>query len=196
MVHEVKNRLAELQLRLEARGDAQQELAIVAGSAQRLTALLLLQRETAGQLRAAIDAGQPADVLAELAAEYAPLFPQIRTRLDTDAAPELAFFDVFLLRRALANAVHNAYRYARSEVTLRALSEPGWTVFEIADDGPGFPDQLLQRDPSQPLAPHARGTGLGLYLANRVAVLHTLDGRCGDTQLLNRGGAVFRLLLP
>jgi|GEM_PF-6556533 len=42
------------------------------------------------------------------------------------------------------------------------------------------------------------GTGLGLFLAGRIAALHRLDTRTGNVELSNAepGGGVFRMVLP
>jgi len=67
---------------------------------------------------------------------------------------------------------------------------------EVADDGPGFPDNLLKDGGVVPLPVSGRGTGLGLYLARKIAELHCLDDRHGYVELSNSGGAVFRMVLP
>lgn len=196
VVHEVKNRLAELELRLEARGDAEVELALTTSCAQRLTELLLLQREQSGTLQANIDGGSPTDLLTELVAEYHVLFPRLQLEVDEQGAPPLAYFDAFLLRLALGNALHNACRFARTTVGLCARDEGAGVVFEIADDGPGYPEALLSDGLALPQPMSEHGTGLGLYLARRIAALHQLNGQSGRIEMLNRGGAVFRLHLP
>lgn len=196
VVHDVKNQLAELSLLLNARGDAQQEMGIALNAARRLSELLLLQRQDAEMLEANVDSATPADVLALLAAEYRDLFPAIKIAVDAGAAPEFGFFDDALVRLALANAVHNACRYAHSEVRLAARKEDGMLVFEVADDGPGFPPEMLANDSAMPTRASMHGTGMGLYLARKIAALHTLDAQQGRIELTNRGGGVFRMLLP
>lgn len=198
VLHAVKNRLAELQLRLSAREGCEPEQALAADCARQLTALLLLGRAEQGQLQAHVDAWQPEALLRELAAEYAALYPQLRFQVETDAAPPEVFADAFLLRLALGNAVHNACRVARRRVTLSAVAEAAGCRFEVVDDGPGYPDALLRQPQTQPLLPTSGGTGLGLYLAARIAALHGLGGRSGRIALDNpaAGGARFRLHLP
>lgn len=198
ILHEVKNRLAELQLRLAARADASTEQALVAGCAQRLTDLLLAQRDASGLLQANVDAHSPSDLVQELAAEYAELFPtrDIAARLDN--APATAFYDPFLVRLALGDAVHNACRHAHERIRLAVRGSDEGTVFEVTDDGPGYPAELLRRGAAAPTDPGRTGTGLGLYLAGRIADLHRLDARSGRVELGNAeaGGGVFRLILP
>lgn len=197
VIHDVKNQLAELALRLERKGDALQETRIAMDASRRLTELLLAYRQQSGQLRANIDSANPDDLLQELAVEYRGLFPSLHIAVDTGTAPVFAFYDEALIRLALANAVHNACRFAKSAVTLSAYTEGAFMVFEVADDGAGFPDPLLGAAPAAPAAASSRGTGLGLFLAGRIAELHMMEGRCGSVILDNRpDGAHFRLRLP
>lgn len=196
VLHTVKNHLAELQLRLAARSDSHAEQMIVAECARQLRGLLLLQRDQQGQLQAVIDAQMPSALLLELQAHYALLFPVVQVEVDATYGPPQAFYDPFLVHLALDNAVHNACRHARSRVSLAVRSEDGGVVFEVCDDGSGFSAEQLTRDPSLPVSPSASGTGLGLYLAARIAALHRLQARHGHVSLHCDAGGVFRLHLP
>lgn len=196
VIHDVKNQLAELALRLGERTDAQQEMNIAMNAARRLTEMLLVIRQESEQLSVTPDSVDTADFLAILAAEYRELFPALTIDIDTAHAPAFAFFDDALVRLALSNAVHNACRSAMSRVGLSAREQDGMLVLEVSDDGPGFPDAMLANRGDTPTSASSRGTGLGLYLARRIAELHKLDGRCGRIELGNDGGAVFRMFLP
>lgn len=196
LIHDVKNQLAELALRLERRADAQQEAELAMNAARRLSGMLLVHREASGLLQANADAANPADMLAILAAEYRELFPALAIEIDAERAPACAFFDDALVRLALANALHNACRHARLQVRLAAYAREGMLVFEVSDDGPGFPDSVLTTMAESPSAPSGSGTGLGLYLARKIAGLHQLQGRHGTIELSNSPGGYFRMLLP
>ncbi len=196
VIHDVKNQLAELALRLGERDDAQQEMVIAMTAARRLSEMLLLIRQESELLSANPDSVDTADFLAILAAEYRELFPALEFETDTGGAPAFAFFDDALVRLALSNAVHNACRSARSRVRLAALERDGMLALEVADDGPGYPEAMLENRGDTPTAASSRGTGLGLYLARKIAELHKLDGRHGRIELGNDGGAVFRMYLP
>lgn len=195
VIHDVKNRLAELALLLDRRGDSQRETGIVLDAARQLSTLLLVQREAAGLLAAHADSASPSELIVELAEEYRVLFPALEVQADCGEAPPFWFYDAMLVRLALANALHNACRHAKTRVVLSAWVEQNSLVLQVMDDGPGYPQELLHSEAA--LAPGAHGsTGLGLYLARRIAALHTLQGRAGAVALVNRNGACFRLILP
>ncbi len=196
VVHDVKNQLAELSLRLGARADAQQEMVIAMNASRRLSEMLLMHRQVNAQLTVNADSVDAADFLSIVAAEYRELFPKLQIELDTTAAPSMAFFDDALVRMALANAVHNACRAARSKVRLAAYEQDKMLVFEVSDDGAGYPEEMLQDGGAEPSAVSGRGTGLGLYLARKIAELHRLQEAHGRVELSNAGGAVFRMFLP
>lgn len=196
VVHDVKNQLAELALRLGERGDARQEMVIAMNAARRLSEMLLMHRQTNDLLGVNSDSVNAADFLAILAAEYRELFPELCIGVNTDQVPAFSFFDDALVRMALSNALHNACRFAHASVRLSAYDQDGMLVFEISDDGAGFPEDLLTDPGAEPSSVSARGTGLGLYLARKIAELHCLRGRHGCIELSNADGAVFRMMLP
>lgn len=196
VVHDVKNQLAELSLRLSERGDAQQEMVIAINAARRLSEMLLMHRQANDLLSVNADTVSPADFMAILAAEFRELFPKTTIEIDTDKAPVFAFFDDALVRMALANALHNACRAAHSKVHLAAYERDKMLVLEVSDDGPGYPGNLLKTGGVEPSPVSRRGTGLGLHLAGKIAGLHQLENRRGHIELSNASGAVFRMMLP
>jgi signal transduction histidine kinase len=196
VMHDVKNQLAELALRLRKRGDAQQEMTIAMNAFRRLTEMLLLQRDDGEQLWVNADSVNPADFLEMLASEYTELFPDISIQLDVERAPACAFFDDALVRMALGNALHNACRHARARVQLAAFERSNMLVLEVCDDGTGFPESLLSTGGKSPAATSVAGTGLGLYLAHKIVGLHKLQDQCGYIELSNLSGGQFRMVLP
>ena len=196
VVHDVKNQLTELALRLGKRGDAQQEMVIAMNSARRLSEMLLVHREATELLWVNPDTVNPRDFLEIVAAEFRDLFPQLSIDVDAARAPACVFFDDALVRLAFANAVHNACRHAHSVVHLSAYQEDGMLVMEVVDDGPGFSENVLLSGGQLPVAISGTGTGLGLYLARKIAGLHQLNGRYGHIELSNANGGRFKMFLP
>ncbi len=83
----------------------------------------------------------------------------------------------------------------RGTIAIATRADGDCAVVEIADDGPGVPDELAARifDPFFTTKDVGRGTGLGLATARRIVVERhdgslTLDSRPGHT--------VFRVRLP
>jgi signal transduction histidine kinase len=183
VAHDVKNKLAELAMRLM---DSDIEAAALAlDAADKLSQALLL--DSPEQLTPQIDATSPIDLVEELAAVHRQLFADKLIRVGVDAAPTLWYYDVALMRLALSNAIHNALKHCRNEVALRAYQENGFLVFEVRDDGEGFPEDI-------------RITGMGLRLSRKIARAHKLDKdgveRTGWMTLDNDGGAVVKLAAP
>lgn len=196
VVHDVKNQLAELALRLGKRKDAQHEMAMVMGAARRLSEMLLVYQDAENLLQVNTDSVSPEDFLAILTAEYRELFPALTINVVTDRAPACAFFDDALVRLALSNALHNACRHARTAICVSAYQEEEMLVFSIVDDGEGFSEDVLASQGRTPTASRGTGTGLGLYLAHKIALRHRLQACHGTIRLSNEPGGCFRMFLP
>jgi K+-sensing histidine kinase KdpD len=203
VAHDVKNKLAELALRLMELDIEAAALALDA--ADQLSQALLL--DSPEELVAHVDSASPADLIEELAAVNVQLFPTKTIAVDTAGAPTLWFYDVSLMRLALANVVHNALKHCRSTVTLGVRQAGGALVFEVRDDGAGFDDSTLHTNWNKltDTGIHARhtlgyNTGLGLVLAHKIVHAHVLDKdgerRCGALVLSNHEGGVVQLAVP
>lgn len=192
-IHDVKNRLAQLAGRAERHGDAD-TVRTALEAAETLTELLTFYKSEHGGLHLNVEAHSPADLLDELVRESKGM-SQAAIEQDAAAAPALAFYDETLVRMVLANALHNALRYARSRIRVEAAERDGYCVFTVRDDGEGYPESVLaDRGESAPVT--RGGTGLGLRLAGRVARQHENAGLRGAIALSNDGGGVFELRLP
>lgn len=106
----------------------------------------------------------------------------------TSEGPPYWYYDSRLVNMALDAALHNASRFAHSQITLSARLQQGFLVFQIDDDGPGL---------DAPDASHT-STGLGTQLCQAVAQAHRSGERQGRAVLRNRpeGGVRFELWLP
>lgn len=144
-------------------------------------------------------------VVGDFATTFAAAWPNLELRLETrpDAeASENGDFTVEvdreMLRRALVNLCDNS-SLARKEgngvMTLRLDGTPRDVVLDVADDGPGIPEEVRSRlfEPYVTTRQPGEGMGLGLSIAKKILLDHG-----GDLELrrTSPAGTTFRLLLP
>jgi heavy metal sensor kinase len=209
--HELRTPLSvlrtEVQLALRGERDARElrgALESVGHETERLSRLaedlLVLARSDQGRLPIR---GEPlgAHELLEAAARRAQAAASasgrrvVAEQQGEDGAVALA--DPDRAAQALDNLVANALAYGRGEVRLSAREVEGQVELHVADQGDGFPPELLERafdrfsrgDPGR----SGEGTGLGLAIVDAIARAH--GGRTGAD---NRpgGGADVWISLP
>lgn len=121
-------------------------------------------------------------------------------RLDSRVEPPGLVLDADpdLIDQALINLVRNAIEAAEgandAAVTLTAtLDERGHAMLEVADTGPGLPDELRERVFVPFFTTKAKGSGIGLSIVRQIMLAHggTVEALSRDTP---PGGAVFRLI--
>ena len=111
------------------------------------------------------------------------------------------FFDHDLINSVVAQSLFNSVRYARTTVQLSLGIQGGQLEIEVSDDGPGFPEFMLEQGfPSrQGIDVRTGSTGLGLFFSRMAAGLHHRGGVSGSTRLSNGGplgGGRFVITLP
>lgn len=110
----------------------------------------------------------------------------------------LARLDFTFMQQALSNLLLNAVVHTPvgTPILLQAQHETGWLIFNVADNGPGLPPELLPRIFDKffraPNAP-AGGSGLGLAIVKGFVEAHG-----GQISAANRpgGGAIFTIKIP
>lgn len=138
--------------------------------------LLALSRAEAGEIR--FETLRLDELAAAAYDRFQPLAVERGLELQLDNDPSAAVADVRLLEQALDNLIANALRCTRSGVvTIRSGNEAEGTFLEVADTGPGLPEQLRE--------------GLGLRVVRAVAAAHR-----GELRLSRGQGARARLQLP
>lgn len=198
IAHDLKNALAALENELAVLATAP-DVRLAAQAHQRCATLrrefvqFLMVYGQEGPLRAHSEDESPQQLLEtvkELALErYQTADKSIR--ISVRPPPQDAaywYLDARLVKLALDAAIHNAYRFAKGEITLSARLEGGYLVLGVEDDGPG----LTASDVDQ------ASTGLGTALCQQVAQAHTSGTRVGRAEL-KQGliqGALFELWLP
>lgn len=89
------------------------------------------------------------------------------------------------LALAVTEVLTNAAVHGTPPVSLRLWGEPGRVVAAVHDRGRGAEDPLVGLLPLE-VSGHARGAGLGLWIAHQVCTDVALDWRDGFTVLLER----------
>ena len=192
--HDLRTPLTRLRFRIEDVPDELREgmLAEVDEMEQMISSVLSFIR----------DASEPGSrekldlrILLEDVVEDAVFVGKDVTMEDSERAP--VEVDALGMRRLLSNLVENAVKYG-DKAKVRLFTEQQEAVTEIRDEGPGLPEEELERV-FQPFyrAPAARasnkhGTGLGLAVCRSIARAHGGDVR------LTRGdhGLVAQVRLP
>jgi signal transduction histidine kinase len=157
----------------------------------------------AGQLALQKAAVDPGALVKRAVAKFAPLAAERDIALQVDLAPSLPHVvaDGHRIEQVLTNLLANALRHTPPQgvVTLRAEADRGRLQIEVADTGPGIPDEdmphLFDRfwrgDKSR--ARDRGGAGLGLAIARQLVEAHG-GTICVENQ--PDTGATFRFALP
>ncbi len=117
-------------------------------------------------------------------------------KVDVASAPATLQLDVERTALALRNLVENGVEASPGEgkpVEVRIAKTSNDLLIEVRDHGSGLSSEI-ERQLFEPfVTTKARGTGLGLYIARRIAELHhgQLTGRTHEG-----GGAIFCMTLP
>ena len=111
------------------------------------------------------------------------------------------YYDVDLIGSVIHNIILNCTRYTRSQILVRAEVVDNLLNITIADDGPGYPDNMLLKPAGliEEADVSKGGTHLGLYFAEKIVSLHKQHNQCGYIKLENGtelGGGVFKLFIP
>ncbi len=161
----------------------------------------LLAFARAGASRDVVSDTRVADVMANLRAAAGPPAEALRVTLDMQAEPDLrARTSEGVLLSIVQNLVRNAVVHMGEatvrEVRVRARGvSPATLELEVADTGPGIPDDVKRRlfRPFERGSTTAEGSGLGLATVKRLVEGHggsiTLDTEVGR-------GTTFRVRLP
>jgi len=143
-----------------------------------------------------------ADLVREAFARTQPLADSKKISLDFKCPEELyAWIDYELVFGVIVQALHNALHYANSKALLSIAARESGIVICVEDDGPGYPDFLLEQGNGvrRGISFGTGSTGLGLYFAGVVARLHKAGQNSGRIYLENGGslgGGRFIMELP
>ncbi len=124
-------------------------------------------------------------------------------KIDFDIEPNLPllYIDEVLMEQSLVNVLDNAAKYALppSAIAIRARNENGAIRLQIADEGPGIPEDRLslifEKFNRAKSRDHQRaGTGLGLAISR--GFIEAMGGKIIASNRMDRPGAVFTIEMP
>jgi heavy metal sensor kinase len=196
--HELRTPLAHLQAEVELalerprdRAELEGALRTVAVETDRLSQLaadlLLLARADEGGLPLRLDHVVAREVMEGVATRYA------RRAADAGRAIEVGgdvtvHVDRLRIEQALGNLIDNALRHGSGTISVSARAQDDSAVFEVRDEGAGFPSRLGERAFERfSRAEESRtspGSGLGLAIVAAVTEAH------GGTATIGHGAAV------
>jgi two-component system, OmpR family, sensor histidine kinase KdpD len=124
-----------------------------------------------------------------------------RVEVDLEANLPMLNLDVMLFEQVLVNLLDNAAKYAPpgSIITVRAKRSFGSIAIEVLDEGPGIPEDRLERvfEKFHRVKQGDRqraGTGLGLAICR--GFVDALGGRIIAANRADRSGAIFTITFP
>jgi len=192
--HDLRTPLSRLRLALEMSGADSAETNAMISDIDEIDAIIGQFLDFARGTDEQKEEHDLGEVLADLAEHYARIGKNVRLL----SHPVRSFrFARMAVRRAVANLVDNALRYAGEPVEIEVLARNPSVAIEVRDLGPGIPAHEVERlkrpftrlDDSRS---GAGGAGLGLAIVERTAQAHG-----GSLELAPRAprGLIARLIL-
>jgi len=206
--HELRTPLALLQTELELAlrhkrtpGELEEALRSARDEVDRLARLaedlLVLARLDEGRLRLRTSEVPARELLEAVARRFDGRAAAEGRALEVEADPVSFPGDRLRLEQALGNLVDNALRHGKGTVRLAAEARDREVDLRVADEGPGFADDVLpvafERFTREDEARGNGASGLGLAIVDAIARAHG-----GSAQAANEpdGGALVTLALP
>ena len=182
----MKNRVEELRFKVAGRAEEEVMVDQIIHEADGLlgtfNALLRIARIEYSEQREDFKEVDVNSILYDLQELYEPLAEERGQTLNVEiSAPMMALADRDMLFQAFANLLDNAIKYTPEEgtVSIRAFKQSGLWHIEIADNGPGIPEnefeKITQRFYRVDQSRTTPGSGLGLALVLAVLKLHDME---------------------
>jgi two-component system, OmpR family, sensor histidine kinase CiaH len=208
ITHELKTPIAVAKLNLETlqkrKLDEQQQQKLLQNTLQetnRLNALcnnlLLSSQMEGGGYRATNEELSLTELVSECVNDFTIRFPA-REVVMKAAGNYFVYGDRFLLQMAVNNLIDNALKYSPKEcpVVVKVEAEEKSILLQVADAGKGIDDGEKQKvfdrfyRMGNAATKTAKGTGLGLYLTQKIVKQHKATITIGDNM---PAGAVFSI---
>ncbi len=110
------------------------------------------------------------------------------------AVRDTVYVDPETMKQVLINLIKNGLEASeKTNVTVTLLERADGLVIHVEDNGPGFPEEMLEKNPEPYVSTKVAGSGLGLVISHRIVHDHG-----GTLELSNRetGGAGVTIILP
>jgi K+-sensing histidine kinase KdpD len=149
-----------------------------------------------------IDEHNIEDVVEDLLATNENYLNHKNMILEVKQAADLVWYlDSDLIGLLLNDVLINSMRYSQNKILMSVYTKDNQLVFKVEDDGPGYPQSMLDaHNINMNRCDLSQGrTGLGLFFARLIAQAHTKGETKGTISLENGGslgGSDFILRLP
>jgi two-component system sensor histidine kinase PhoQ len=201
LAHSLKTPLAVLRGSVEGKAPAEELRAVAQEQLQNMNEIVEYQLQRAAAAgRSALSAPLPAAPVArKLLDALKKVYTAKGLQVEIAIAPEVMFRgDEGDLLEILGNVADNAFKWARSRVRVQAQNLAGPSgarfVLRVEDDGPGIPDDQIERVRTRGVRADAKTPGHGLGLA----VVQEIVGLYGGELVIARsplGGAAVEVRL-
>jgi K+-sensing histidine kinase KdpD len=213
-VHDMKNSLSLLMQSVEQLSDelsekekqAREHLVDVHYEASRMNTTLVqvlsLYRADMDALPTNIDECFLEELIEELVDTNLSFTKQRKIDVEVEVDEDMSWYlDKDLVFLLMHDVLVNSIRYGATKISIQVSVENEYLVISTEDNGPGYPDNMLQMS-NVTLDKYCISegrTGLGLYFARLIAQTHKNKGKQGCIKLKNNpetGGSIFQLYLP
>ena len=212
LAHEIKNPLTpiqlsaeRLQLKLESKLSGADQAMLtrsVSTIVNQVQAMKTLVNEFRDYARLPAAVMVPLDLnalVSEVLALYSTAQDADRLHADLDAGLPAILGDSTQLRQIIHNLVQNALEAVadrgdgrvrvNTETSRNELGEPRAVRLQVIDNGPGFPEKVLQRAFEPYVTTKSKGTGLGLAVVKKIADEHGARVRIANLGQASAGAA-------
>ena len=195
-IHEIKNRfgllyneLDTLLNQLPTDESQQQQAESIKSEAQfigsELMRVLGSYKSMAGDFAVNVDQQFAVEFLEEVIVRHGYTFRANGVTAELDCDEETSgFFDTSIVTIVMDTLLYNAIKAGAKNLQFSASEDDEYLFLTLHDDGPGFPDAMLQGEIGQSkLSVDDQSSGLGLYFAQSLLAAHKEGDRIGHLVL-------------
>ncbi|MDX1695614.1 MAG: HAMP domain-containing sensor histidine kinase [Ketobacteraceae bacterium] len=195
-IHEIKNRFGLLYSELDGLlnqlpqdESRQQQVEGIKSEAQfigsELMRVLSSYKSLAGDFAVNVDQQFAVEFLEEVLVRHGYTFSANKVTAELECDEETSgFFDISIATIVMDTLIYNAIKAGARQLLFTAHEDDLYLYLQLHDDGPGFPESMLEGDISQStISVDHSSTGLGLYFAQSLLSAHREGDRVGHLSL-------------